>query len=414
MKSRNDDKFIEISTDRDIVVGSGGIDRIIIGRVDGSLSDNYGIRIKNEGNDIVFQCDNEGSFLSGWTLTKEYLESQPVSEINPQTIKIYADGNIGCYGNEQTTRLESVYTTQVQANFTGEGLNTSNRTFTPDTVIYVFTSSVGKTKTQQQVGGAYDKKYMTPSTEYIPTPPSIVQIAITSNNKTYNYNITDIVWTVQLNQATYEEQNITSESKNTTYTYTFNLIAKKGGKTIFTLPYTTDFNTSKNKYIPAADTKWYIDNNGDAIFHEIMADGGSIAGWWIDNESIYQTYDGTRNKTKNGKSNIKTELNSTGTAQVGTFDYSIVTDAINAAMASIGGVLMSGGLINGYSIAAVAAQAASAQGAASSALGKANEAFEKAQQAFNYTTIIARSIPHGHAATFDGTRVTVVDYDPFA
>ena len=48
---------------------------------------------------VVFQCDNEGSYLSGWTLTKEYLESRPVSTTNPQTIKIYADGNIGCYGH---------------------------------------------------------------------------------------------------------------------------------------------------------------------------------------------------------------------------------------------------------------------------------------------------------------------------
>ena len=47
-------------------------------------------------------------------------------------------------------------------------------------------------------------------------------------------------------------------------------------------------------------------------------------------------------------------MNSNGTANKDGFDYSIITDAINAAMASIGGVLMSGGLINGYSIAAVA------------------------------------------------------------
>ena len=101
-----------------------------------------------------------------------------------------------------------------------------------------------------------------------------------------------------------------------------------------------------------------------------MADGGSIAGWFIDSESIYQTFDGTRDKTKNGKNNIKTELNSAGMASVGTFDYSIITDAINATMASIGGVLMSGGLINGYSIATVAAQA-------NYALARANEAYER-------------------------------------
>lgn len=379
MKSKNGNKSIEISTDKDIVVSSDGIDRIVIGRVDGALSDNYGIRVKNEENDTVFQCDNEGSFLSGWTLTKEYLESQPVSEINLQTIKIYADGNIGCYGNEQTTRLEAVYTVQVDANFIGEGLNITNRTFNQGETIYVFTSSVGKTKTQKQVGGSYKEEYMTPTQDYIPTPPSIIQIARVSDNNTYNYNIKEIQWEVILNEATYIEQ--TTSGTTTTYTYTFNLTAKINNQAIFTLPYTSTFNTSKNKYIPAADTRWYIDNNGDAIFHEIMADGGSIAGWWIDNESIYQTYDGTRDKIKNGQNNIKTELNSTGTAQVGTFDYSIVTDAINAAMASIGGVLMSGGLINGYSIAAIAAEAATANANAISALGAAATAQTTAEAA---------------------------------
>ena len=96
-----------------------------------------------------------------------------------------------------------------------------------------------------------------------------------------------------------------------------------------------------------------------------MADGGSIAGWWIDNEKIYQTYDGTRT----GK--IKTQLNSSGTASSGGYDYSIITDAINAAMATVGGVLMQGGLINGYNIATVAARAEAAYNLAGSAWSKA-------------------------------------------
>jgi hypothetical protein len=43
----------------------------------------------------------------------------------------------------------------------------------------------------------------------------------------------------------------------------------------------------KSRLIPAEDFKWSIDQNGDAIFHEITADGGTIAGWFIDNEKIY-------------------------------------------------------------------------------------------------------------------------------
>jgi len=55
-------------------------------------------------------------------------------------------------------------------------------------------------------------------------------------------------------------------------------------------------------------------------------------------------------------------------------DYSIITDAINAAMANIGGVLMSGGLINGYNIAKVMSKA-------NSAASKADEAYRIAVNA---------------------------------
>ena len=48
-------------------------------------------------------------------------------------------------------------------------------------------------------------------------------------------------------------------------------------------------------------------------------------------------------------------------------------------MASIGGVLMSGGLINGYSIAAIAAEATQANATAQSALSTARSV----QQAFD-------------------------------
>jgi hypothetical protein len=60
-------------------------------------------------------------------------------------------------------------------------------------------------------------------------------------------------------------------------------------------------------------------------------------------------------------------LNSAGSASKDGFDYSIITDAINASMASVGGILMSQGLINGYNIAVVAAQAANAEALAYSA-----------------------------------------------
>ena len=385
MKSANNGKFIEISTDRDIVVNDGLYDRVVIGRVDGPLSDNYGMKVVNANGDIIFQCDSEnGSFLSGWTLTKEYMESE-LSDTDPGNIRIYANGNIGCYGHGAVQQYESVYVVQVTNRFTATGLNTGNRTFSTGEVINPFVSSVGKTKTQYQNGLNYSSSYNTPPAGYTPVPPSTIQIAWVSNNRTYNYLIEGLTWSVTLAGVTHNTIVIPPStstqgsvtSYNTTYTYTFNLTARKSGTTIFNIPYTSTFSTTRTKYTPAADTKWYIDKSGDAVFHEIFADGGSIAGWWIDDEKIYQTTNGRRDGP------IKTQLNSAGTASKDGFDYSIITDAINASMASIGGVLMGSGLINGYSIAAVAAQAANAEALANSAWNKANSAEGTANSALS-------------------------------
>ena len=61
-------------------------------------------------------------------------------------------------------------------------------------------------------------------------------------------------------------------------------------------------------------------------------------------------------------------------------------------MASIGGVLMQGGLINGYSIAAVAAQAANAASLAQSAYSQATTANTTANNALH------RANNHMHGA----------------
>ena len=281
--------------------------------------------------------------------------------------------------------------------FSAIGLNNKDRDISAGEVIYPFVSLIGKTKTQYQMGGKYDPQYMAPTSDYIPVPPSSIQFVYNTGIGEYNYLLENIQWNVTLNRASYIETTEGSQTY-TTYIYTFNLTAIKNNIILFTIGYTEDFNTSKRRYVPASETTWKIDNNGDAIFHEILADGGSIAGWWIDNEKIYQTYDGTRN----GK--IKTQLNSNGTANKDGFDYSIITDAINAAMASIGGVLMSGGLINGYSIAAIAAMAAqaaaeaySAQQAAWAAQSTANDAYGRASDAYYRAGVaLDKANSHGH------------------
>jgi hypothetical protein len=57
MKSANEDKIIEISTDSDILVRTDGIDRIKIGRINpdaSGISDNYGMQVKNADGDLIF------------------------------------------------------------------------------------------------------------------------------------------------------------------------------------------------------------------------------------------------------------------------------------------------------------------------------------------------------------------------
>ena len=388
MKSTGNDKFIEISTERDIVISEKNdqnifVDRIVIGRVDGTDTDSYGMRIRNKDNETIFECGNlwddvsqtfvETAMIAGWKFNTECLESEATTADN-QTIRIYADGNIGCYGNAATTYPENVYIVTPTNNFVGTGLNINDtRTFTSSDVVYVFVTSVGKTKTQKQLSGEYDSDQLDPDKPanwVTPTNPSLIQIAYQSGNTTYNYNVDNITWTYSLNteNSSYQETIVGSgeeTTKYTTYIYAFDLTATINNTIIFTIPYQITFSTQKNKYTKASNTKWSIDNNGDAIFHDIYADGGTIAGWFIDNEKIYQTTNGKRDGP------IKTQLNSAGTAQSSGFDYSIITDAVNAAMATLGGVLIQNGLINGYNIAQVANTANAAYSMAQSAYSKA-------------------------------------------
>ena len=75
------------------------------------------------------------------------MESAP--DIDHGNIRIYANGNIGCYGHPVEKTQESVYTTQVEYGFKAIRVdNNSTRTFNKGETIYPFVTSIGKTKTQ--------------------------------------------------------------------------------------------------------------------------------------------------------------------------------------------------------------------------------------------------------------------------
>lgn len=328
-----------------------------------SISTDAGISVVNSEGDSVFKCDKDGAFLAGWTINKDYLQSQITSDEDKGNIRIEAAGNIGCYGHAEFKRKEPVYDGVVITNgFNAIRMDTKDIVFiNGGSAIYPFVSSVGKIVMQYTTTEPYDPNYNPPS---FPSPLSEIQFWY--DGKTYKVN--GLTWGTTVETRGVSEVKLSDGSYATVYTIGFQFTAKNNNNMIlFTIKSSSpvlDGENAKERYIPAAETTWSIDKNGDAIFHQIQADGGQIAGWWIDNEKIYQTYDGTRDGV------IKTQLNSTGTGKAGesTIDYSIITDAINAQMASVGDLLVSTGRLNGYSIAAIANMASSANANAQSAL----------------------------------------------
>ena len=385
MKNENGDKTIEVSTDQDIVVKSDGLTRIKIGRVldsdDPNYETNYGIRIKNEDDDVIFQCDNDGSEIAGWQLGAEKSGQQILykylrSSDENGNIEIRSNGTIGCFAHNAETASETAYAITTSGSFTAKNLRTGgNETIPSGVTIYVFSSYIGQLITTQVIQANYNAYYdSNPSSR--PSPSGTVQFMYGQNNYSVNTNWSSgiITTTHVTQQKPYTSGTSTLYTYTTTYKYYFSITAS--GK--FTINYNTG-TTIKQKYIPPSTFKWSIDYLGDAIFHNITADGGTIAGWHIDTEKIYRT-------DNNG--NIITQLNSKGTASSEGYDYSIIADAIKSAMAIMGNVQLADGLINGEDINELARAvqyaidlANSAYGLASSAQNAANNAQSTANDA---------------------------------
>ena len=427
MKNKNATGSIEVSNNNDILVEAAkhdiNGDYIIEDDTDknnpkykmvervkiGSLGDGqYGMVIKNNDENVVFRCDGNEAKIAGWTINEGYLESQ--TKVN-QHIRISADGNIGCYGNENAySQKEDAYPVKTIVGFTATSLKNGQAfTVSPNDTIYMFASTVGKLTTSMEVAGPYDSDYNEPDStdkSLSPNPSEIIIFAIRKGADEYeSYQLVTneeqtIKWYISYN-TTHSSRRIDTtqpESDNnimTTYVYHYNLYLQINNEVVLQ-PINDRITSEKvDRYVPESSNAWVIDNNGDAIFHNIFADGGKIAGWYIDGERIYQTWDGTPNIGENG-SNIKSELNSSG-AKKDEVDYSIITDAINAAMANIGGVLMSGGLINGYNIAKVMSKANSAASKADEAYRIAVNASSAASQAqTSINTLQTRFNSHKH------------------
>ena len=429
---------VEISTDNDIVIRQGQkkspddpvqvIDRVHIGRLS---ANNYGMEIRDSENKIVFLSDSTGAKIAGWNIRQGLLESN--SSIDNHTIRISSSGSIGSYGGSEKVIKESVYKVTTE-NYGFTAVNAANSksttTITYKTPLLIFTSTVGALTATYQEEGEVKTAYTTkPPMGYPEVPAKLYFIkqadAGMSNPTTYyilENNDISVVTSTRVKNCDTSESTEDMAVYNYIYERTYYIKTKDGQVKIIVVSGDSPIDSKQySRYVPAANTEWYIDQEGQAVFHNIYADGGQIAGWWIDNTSLYQTYDGTSERNtyntdgsiKKVDGNVKSQISATG-AQVGKDMYSIITDAINAAMATLGGVILSNGLVNGYNIASIAKIANEAKKKADSALTKskadtyyASKSHQHKYTYYSYGVSTSSSVPsHYHKSTShtDSTR----------
>ena len=373
---------IELSSENGLIVKNNATEMVRVGHISDEAG--YGILVKKDANTEVFRCDSNGANLCGWQLGKGndyfYLKSQ--------NIEMRSNGAIGSFATKASTQRETAYAATALSNFSatnvkdrsGDQINISSG----DT-IYVFTSYIGNRITQKVLDGEYDQTQINKPAS-TPAPSTTVQFIYIKNNITYNCELSGLTWNpvVQQNKTTYATDATTTgtgtdqdpyhTTYKTTYTYYFNLIGGNTTNNNFTQYFEITYDASvstQDKYIPAHAFGWEVKSNGDATFHNLIADYGEIAGWFIDSDKIYQTHNGRRD------GNIVTDLNSQGKASAGGMDYTFITDAINAGMAVVGEVALSGGLINGYNIAQLANRVDIAMSLAQTAYNQSKDCISK-------------------------------------
>lgn len=389
MKSSDGTNSIEISTDQDILVKHNQINRVKIGRLSSDNLTDYGIEVRNNENEVIFSCNDEGAKLAGWELGAN---GDEYKYLKSGSLEMRSNGTIGCFAHEAQIVQESTYEVTTTGSFQAINMRTNEEVTIPQGVtIYVFSSFIGNRTSSRIVEGtavAWNAQNNTaeapedpgPIPELNPSLGSEIQFLYGEDN--YLIKIKNSDWSIGDHNTTTQTQvkivgsgNDTKTQIVATFTYIFDFIITNK----FTISKDSDNIEIKSKYIEPTEFKWSIDLNGDAIFHNIQADGGMIAGWFIDNEKIYQTINGERDGT------IKTQLNSQGAASSGGLDYSIITDAIKASMATIGNVKLANGLINGQDLAALAKAVQYAIDTANSAYNIAVSAQSAAEKVPSHT-----------------------------
>ena len=358
--------------------GEGARERLIIGRIDNDTNPDYGMIVKDNVGNVILRCDHDDLLLAGWKVNASYLESN--AEDGSSHVRINANGNIGCYGDETFSQFETAYQTVLLIDILVMNLNDNKTYLIPaNNIIYIFSGVIGKLNSQFKINDTIENtqaEYSTPPADLMPQPSSIINFVF--NNEPYQLisfpdydevSLSDFFWNITTTTESREEvieTDLEDTSSNiiTTYTYTFTFTGtipvENSTVQVFSDINYQNISIDATSFIPDKNNAWLIKNNGDAIFHNIYTDGGTIGGWWVDNNSIYQTNDGTKERNtynsdgtllvKDG--NIRTQFNSIGIKPNQDF-YSIITDSMKATEANIGGLLFSNGLINGFDLNSV-------------------------------------------------------------
>ena len=87
LKSNNGSTSFEISTNNDLIIKSGNVNRVQIGRLNGSPT-NYGFQLRDSNNNVVFTVDNNGANIAGWTMNNNSI----FKTVGNNTIGLYSSG----------------------------------------------------------------------------------------------------------------------------------------------------------------------------------------------------------------------------------------------------------------------------------------------------------------------------------
>lgn len=87
LKSGSTNASFEISTDKDLVIKAGDIKRVQIGRLNDSTT-NYGLQLRDSGNNVVFTVDSNGANIAGWTMNNNSI----YKTIDNNTIGLFSNG----------------------------------------------------------------------------------------------------------------------------------------------------------------------------------------------------------------------------------------------------------------------------------------------------------------------------------